>query len=325
MNKYRLKNIILFTALFLMAAPICAEEKYIGTYAGAFMKIPVGAPRAQALGDTGVSNTEGAEALFVNPAGIAATQMHEMSLAHMSWFQDYGGNYMAYLHPFQNNKWVFGANISYLKIDNFDNRLSGGEPVHDDIVVKHGYMTLSLAREFFMERLLVGGSVKGVLEDNYVKEYRNVVFDAGAILKIGRRLSLGFSSLNMSGGNDIVQLKRLGAAFRFNSYISANIEHKSYSDRDSVLASGVEISLPEELLQVGRVSLRAGYTPSDDLGKNRDDNMLDNLGMQELSGWAFGIGLYSAQAIGYGVGIDYTFAPAGALGKVSQLAVRFQF
>jgi hypothetical protein len=47
--------------------------------------------------------------------------------------------------------------------------------------------------------------------------------------------------------------------------------------------------------------------------------------MQELAGWTFGVGLYSAQALGYGVGLDYAFAPAGSLGKISQVAVRFQF
>ena len=326
MMKNRRNFFALFAVLFLTASVSYAtEEKDIGTDAGVFMKIPMGAPRAQSLGNTGVSNTEGAESLYINPAGIAASQMREIVMSHLSWFQDYSGNHAAYIHPFQNNKWVFGANVAYSTIENFDNRNEEGVPMNDDIVVRHGYITVALAREFFMERLLVGGSVKGILEDNYVKEYKNVVFDAGAILKIGRRLSLGLSSLNMSGGEDVVQLQRLGAAFRFNSYITVNVEHKSYSDRDSIIAGGVEVTLPEELLQVGRVSIRAGYSPSDDLGKNRDDKTLDTLGMQELAGWSFGVGLYSAQALGYGVGLDYSFAPSGSLGKISQVAVRFQF
>ena len=85
------------------------------------------------------------------------------------------------------------------------------------------------------------------------------------------------------------------------------------------------MTLPEELLQVGKVSIRAGYSPSDDLGKNRDDKTLETLHIQEMAGWSFGIGLYSAQALGYGVGMDYTFVPSGALGKISQISIRFQF
>lgn len=324
-NKAR--NFLFFFAVLLMAAApsFASENKDIGTEAGVFMKIPMGASRAQSLGNTGVSITEGAEALYVNPAGIAASQMRELGLAHLSWFQDYSANHLAYVHPFQTNKWVFGANVSYASIEHFDNRDESGVPMNDDILVRHGYATASLAREFFMEQLLLGGSVKAVLEDNYVKEYKNIVYDFGAILKIGRRLSLGMSSTNISGGKDVVQLQRLGAAFRFNSYLHVNVENKTYSDRDTILAGGVELTLPEELLQVGRVSLRVGYSPSDDLGKNRDDKTLETFGMQEMSGWSFGFGLYSQQALGYGVGIDYAFVPAGALGKISQLSVRFQF
>ena len=324
-NKAR--NFLFFFAVLLMAAApsFAIENKDIGTEAGVFMKIPMGASRAQSLGNTGVSITEGAEALYVNPAGIAASQMRELSLAHLSWFQDYTANHLAYVHPFQTNKWVFGANVSYASIENFDNRDESGVPMNDDILVRHGYATATLAREFFMEQLLIGGSIKAILEDNYLKEYKNIVYDFGAILKIGRRLSLGISSANISGGKDVVQLQRVGAAFRFNSYLQVNAENKSYSDRDTILAGGVEITLPEELLQVGRVSLRVGYSPSDDLGKNRDDKTLETFGMQEMSGWSFGFGLYSQQALGYGVGIDYAFVPAGALGKISQLSVRFQF
>ena len=318
--------LFLFTAAVLVSsAAYASENKSIGTDAGVFMKIPFGSPRAQAMGNTGVSNTEGGEAMFVNPAGIAAAQMREVSLAHLSWFQDYAANHLSYIHPFQTSKWVIGANVNYASIEDFDNRDESGIPMYDDIFVRHGYVTVALAREFFMERFLVGGSVKGVLEDNYYKEYKNVVFDAGAILKIGRRLSLGVSMLNIGGKDDIVQMQRLGASFRFNSYVSANVEQKKYSDRDAVTAGAVEITLPEELLQVGRVSLRAGYSPSDDLGKNRDDKTLDTFGMQEMSGWSFGFGLYSSQALGAGMGIDYAFVPSGALGKISQISVRFQF
>ena len=318
--------LILFVTFLLAGAPLSASEnKSIGTDAGVFMKIPFGAPRAQALANTGVSNAEGAEALFLNPAGIASNQMREISLAHLSWFQDYSANHVSFIYPFQTSKWVMGANVNYASIEDFDNRDESGVPLNDDIFVRHGYITVSLAREFFMERLLIGGSVKGVLEDNYDEEYKNIVFDAGAMLKIGRRLSVGCSLSNINGDDDIVQMQRLGASFRFNSYVSANVEQKKYSDRDAVTAAAVEVTLPEELLQVGRVSLRAGYSPSDDLGKNRDDRALDTFGMQETAGWSFGFGLYSAQALGYGVGIDYAFVPAGALGKISQLSVRSQF
>lgn len=320
LNTFAILSTLLFT---YMCAPAYAERNNVGTDGGVFMKLPIGTPRAQAMGNTGVANTEGGEALGINPAGIAGSQMREISFSHLSWFQDYGGNYLSYIHPY--GQWVLGANVAYMTIDDFDVRDQSGVKKPSDVTVRNGFATASLARGFFMERFMLGASIKGVLEDNYTKKYNNVVFDAGAILKIGRKISLGMAVSNMSGRDDVVQIQRMGGTFRFNSYLSVNVENKNYSDRGSLLAGGVEVSLPEELLQVGKVSLRAGYTPSDDLGRNRDDDTMESFGMQELSGWAFGFGLYSAQALGYGVGIDYTYAPYAALGKTSQIAVRFQF
>ncbi len=55
-----------------------------------------------------------------------------------------------------------------------------------------------------------------------------------------------------------------------------------------VSGGGVEFNLPEELLQVGRVSMRVGYTAADSYGKNYEDKTLDTLGLSKASGWAFG-------------------------------------
>jgi hypothetical protein len=232
---------------------------------------------------------------------------------------------MSYVHPIGQS--VIGINLAYYGLKNFDVRDSDGKPQYGaEVKVRNGYASLAAAKGFFLEKFLVGASVKEVLEDNYSKEYRNLVFDLGAILRLGRKFSVGWAGQNFSGrAHQVVKVQRLGAAFAFNPFITAALEQKSYSDRKAVLGGGVELSLPEELLQVGRVSLRAGYTPGDDVGKNTDDKTLDSLGMSDTSGWAFGVGIYSAQALGYGMGFDYTFMPYGALGKASQLALKLQF
>jgi hypothetical protein len=311
-------------ALLFYGAAQAAETK-IGTEGAAFMKIPTGSPRVQALGNCGVSLVEGGEALGINPAGIASAQMREFSFSYLSWIQDYSGQYMSYVHPIGQS--VIGVNLAYYGIKNFDVRDSEGKPQFGtDVKVRNGYATLGIAKGFFMEKFLVGASAKEVLEDNYSKEYKNLVFDFGAILRMGRKLSLGWAGQNFSGkAHQVVKVQRLGAAFAFNPFLTLALEQKTYSDRKGRLGGGVEISLPEELLQVGRVAMRVGYTPGDNLGKNTDDKTLDSLGMTDTSGWAFGVGLYSAQALGYGMGFDYTFVPFGALGKSSQLALKFQF
>ncbi|OGR68824.1 MAG: hypothetical protein A2081_01070 [Elusimicrobia bacterium GWC2_61_19] len=321
-----MKNIFFSAgAVLLFWGALQAAETKIGTEGAAFMKIPTGSPRVQALGNCGVSIVEGGEALGINPAGIASAQMREVSFSYLSWIQDYSGQYMSYVHPIGQS--VIGVNLAYYGIKNFDVRDSEGKPQFGtDVKVRNGYATLGIAKGFFLEKFLVGVSAKEVLEDNYSAEYKNLVFDFGAILRVGRKLSLGWAGQNFSGkAHQVVKVQRLGAAFAFNPFLTLALEQKAYSDRAARLGGGVELSLPEELLQVGRVALRVGYTPGDNLGKNTDDKTLDSLGMTDTSGWAFGVGLYSAQALGYGMGFDYTFVPFGALGKSSQLALKFQF
>lgn len=321
-----IKNLVLALAIALpLRAPAAAADSKVGTEGAAFLKIPTGSPRAQALGNTGVSILEGGEALGINPAGIASSQMREFSFSYLSWLQDYSGQYMAYVHPIGQS--VVGVNLAYYGIKNFDVRDAEGVPQYGaDVRVKNGYASLGLAKSFFMEKFLVGVSAKEVLEDNSSVKYQNLVFDAGAILKIGRKLSIGWAGQNFSGkAHQVVKVQRLGGAWTLNPFLTVTAEQKTYSDRSGKTGFGVEITLPEELLQVGRVALRVGYTAGDNMGKNVDDKTLNSLGMNDVSGLAFGVGIYSAQAMGYGMGLDYTMAPYGSLGKSSQLALKFQF
>jgi len=322
------KSLTLLAAAALRLAPLpraYSADSDIGMDGAAFMKIPTGSPRVQALGNNGVSLVEGGEAMNVNPAGIASAQMREASFSYLSWIQDYSGQYMSYVHPIGQS--VIGVNLAYYGIKDFDVRDTEGKPQYGaDVKVRNGYASISIAKGFFLEKFLVGVSAKEVLEDNYTTEYKNLVFDVGAVLRLGRKLSLGWAAQNMSGKkHQVVKVNRLGGAFAFNPFVTLALEQKSYSDRKGRLGGGVELNLPEELLQVGRVALRAGYSPSDSMGKNMTDKTLDSFGLNDVSGWSFGVGLYSAQALGYGIGFDYTLAPYGALGKASQMALRFQF
>jgi len=319
------KAILAAGAVLVFSAAVYAADAKIGTEGAVFLKLPTGSPRAQALGNSGVSIIEGGEAMGINPAGIASAQMREFSFSYMSWIQDYSGQYMSYVHPIGQS--VIGVNMAYYGIKGFDVRDEEGKPQYGaDVKVHNGYTSFSIAKGFFLEKFLVGVSAKEVLEDDSVNTYKNLVFDMGAILRLGRKLSLGWAGQNFSGkAGQVVKVQRLGGAYAFNPFLTTVLEQKSYSDRKGKLGGGVEISLPEEVLQVGRVAMRVGYCPADNTGKNMTDKTLDTLGMNSVSGWSFGIGIYSAQALGYGMGFDYSLAPYGALGKASQMSLRFQF
>jgi len=311
--------------ILILAPAAWAANTDAGTVGAVFMKIPTGSPRAQALGNCGVSVVEGSEAMTINPAGIAASQMREFGFSYLSWFAGYSGQYLAYVHPVGQS--VIGLNVASYGIDNFDVRDAEGVPQYSqDVKVRHGYTSLTFAKSFFLERVLAGASFKGVLEDNHSAQYRNFVFDGGIIIKLGRKLSIGWAGQNFSGKKDqVVKIQRLGLGYAFNPFLTVIAESKTYSDSGNKIGGGFEFNLPEEVLQVGRVTFRAGYTGADSYGKNYEDKTLDTLGLTSVSGWAFGMGIYSAQAMGFGMALDYAMVPYGALGKSSQLMLKFQF
>ena len=146
----------------IYAPALYALDANAGTYGAAFMKIPTGSPRTQALGNCGVSIVEGTEAMSINPAGVASSQMREAGFAYLGWFQDYSGQSLAYVHPVGQS--VVGVNVAYYGITGFDVRDQNGIPQYgDDVKVRNRYATLTLAKSFFLERLLLGVSAKSVM------------------------------------------------------------------------------------------------------------------------------------------------------------------
>lgn len=321
-----MKNKILtgITLLALSVSFVYCDE-LAGTKGGAFMKIPGGSARVQGLGNNGCSLVEGADAMNINPAGIAMAQMREVNFSYINWFADYTGKYISYVEPIGQS--VIGLNLSYFSIDGFDARDQQGIPQSSiDIKVRHIYGSVAIAKSFFLERLSIGVAAKGIIEDNYLTEQKSVVYDAGALLKLSRKFSIAWASQNLSGNKDkVVQLTRFGFTWKINPFWTATVDQKKYTDSKSKVGVGIEFNLPEELLQVGKITFRAGYTDSSNYGKNYDDKTLDKLGLTKASGWSFGVGIYSAQAYGNIYSLEYSLQPFGALGKSSQLTFKFQF
>ena len=316
--------LILMGAACFGAGSLYAIDDKAGTGAGAFMKLGLGCPRAQALGRAYTALAEGGEALAWNPAGIALSQQREAYFSHLSWLGDYSGNYLAYIQPI--GQTVIGANFAYLSMNGFDVRDANNIPQPSDSVdVQHGFATLAVSRAFFTEHLALGASAKRISENNDGDEYTNLVFDFGAKLRMGRILSLGWAMQNVGNSDEVVQVTRYGAAVNLTSYVTVSGELEQPTDNRRRLGMGLEIHLPEELLQVGRFSLRLGYYDSDDHGKNYDDDFLKRFSLDQTSKVSFGFGLYTSEVFGYGVGLDYAMVPYGALGKTSQIALRFQF
>ncbi|MFH1618612.1 MAG: hypothetical protein ABIG11_01765 [bacterium] len=313
-----------FFILILRPGVSFAIDSRAGTSGATFLKLGAGSPRAQALGRAYVALAEGPDAMVWNPAGIASSQLKEVQFSYLNWLQGYSGQYLGYVHPV--GQTVLGVNIASFGMDGFEVRDEQGFLLQNEIVrVQDGFASLNAARSFFLERFLVGANIKGISENNDGTKHTAVVFDAGALLKIGRRLSLGWAVQNMGGNtDDVARIHRFGAAVKAFPFLTLSVENEAACDNRSRIGIGAEIILPEQLLQMGKVSFRAGYFSSDSYGQS-DDGMLKRLNLDRSSGFSIGFGLYTAEIFGYGLGLDYAMVPYGALGKSSQVSLRFQF
>lgn len=322
-NKRVSKNIISVLVLVLFSVSVYAIAPEAGTDAGAFMKIGLGSPRAQALGRAYSAMASGADSLYWNPAGIAGTKEKEIFAAHLQWIEDYTGNTIAYVQPL--GQAVMGVNLAYMTIEDFDEMDPLGIPVPSDTRVQHSFAGITLATGIFKKSINLGGTVKRVSENNGDNEHVSVVFDMGAQIKLGKLVSFGGAYQNMGGGDDVVQIVRYGAAVNFSRYITIAAELEDPSDNKARVGVGFEFNLPESILQLGKFSLRLGYYDHDDMGTNREDDWLKNLNLDKTSKLSFGFGLESKELFGYGFGLDFAFMPSGALGKAMQVAVKFIF
>jgi len=108
------KKILFISFIFLLLASttFAGDISRIGTTSGSQLLIPVGA-RSIALGSAVVSEVKGAEAIYYNPAGMAATTKSEILFNNMTYIADIKVNYFAGLFS-GGNIGSFGLSIKSL-------------------------------------------------------------------------------------------------------------------------------------------------------------------------------------------------------------------
>ncbi len=320
---------IVLAGLFVgvLSTHALAIHRNAGTSAGAFLKIDAGAPRAQALGNAFVSVADGPEALFWNPAGAASATTREVQFTYLDYLQGYKARTLAYLQPI--GKTIIGLTVNYMDMDNFDFRDEWGNLNPEvGVPVQNFVGSLSIARGFFNQHLQLGGTAKYITERLYNgsghNHYDNVGFDAGAKLRIGSWLGLGGALVNLGDKDEMPRGWRAGADLN-TRYFTISGEYMKYTDDKARYGVGLEVHIPEDLLQVARFDLRVGYYTRDNTGINTEDSWVKQVGLEETSRVSFGFGIYSSELFGYGASIDYAVTPFGALGTSQQIAVSLQF
>lgn len=318
-----------FAALSLLAlfaaASARAADSNAGTSGANFMKIGQGSARTMAMGGAYVALAEGSDAMAWNPAGLAVTQQRELGFSYLRYVQGVDSPlYLGYAHPMGRTTW--GANLSYISVSGFDVRDANGVPqANKEVGVRDGMMSVGIARSFWYEKLFLGSSLRVVHEDIAGAVKDTLVGDVGAILKPNPTLSLGFALQNFGAGSgNVARITRAGAGVRLGDFVTVALELSKASDSGARVGLGGEFQLPEEYLDVGQLSFRLGYRNSDTLGQSTDET-LKSLRLDRSSNLSFGFGMYTSQAFGYGVSLDYAFVPYGALGTVDQISVKLKF
>jgi hypothetical protein len=310
-----------------------ANESASGTSGAQFLKIGQGSARSMALGGAFVALAEGSDAMTWNPAGLAATQQREFAFSYLRGLQGLDSPvYLGYAQPVGRTTW--GANFGYMT-DSLANgngigapaevRDANGVPSAATVNARDGYGAIGVGRSFWYEKLFLGGAVREIHEDIAGSAHNTIAGDFGAILKPTNALSLGFALQNFGANTaDVARIMRGGAALRLNDFMTFTGELSRASDSGNRLAIGGEFQLPEEYLDLGQLTMRVGYHTGDGYGKSYDGT-LKSLHLDQSSGLSFGFGVYTSQAFGYGLSLDYAFVPYGALGTVDQLAFKLKF
>ena len=323
----KLKVLIACATVSLCGVNAFAINSNAGTSAAAFLKIDAGTPRAQALGNAYVSIADGPEALFWNPAGAASATTREIQFTYLDYLQGYKSRTLAYLQPI--GRTILGVTLNYMDMSGFDFRDWQGRPQPEvGIPVQNFVGSVSLARGFINQKLQLGATAKYITEKlangNGNNHYDSVGFDIGAKLRLVNWLGLGGALVNIGDKEDMPRGLRLGADLN-TRYFTVSGEFMKYRDDKARYGVGLEIHIPEDLLQVARFDLRVGYYTRENTGTNEDDGWVHDIGLEETSRVSFGFGIYSAELFGYGASIDYAVTPFGALGTSQQFAISVQF
>lgn len=318
------KAFLVLSILFLAVPARCIDPE-AGTGGASFLKLGQGSARAMALGRSYVAIAEGSDALTWNPAGLALTQQKELAYSYLRYIQDVDSPlYLAYAHPMGRTVW--GANLAFLSVSGFDIRDANGVKQDDTASqVRDGFGTIGLARSFWYEKLFIGGALRMVHEDIAGSVHDTMVGDIGGLLKPNNVFSFGFAVQNFgSGAENVPAVTRGGAAARLGEFMTLSLELNKAADSGTRVGLGAEFSVPEQYLEVGQLTFRVGYYNTDNLGQSFDDTV-KSLRLDRTSGLSFGFGLYTSQAFGYGLALDYAFVPYGALGTVDQISLKFKF
>lgn len=336
--------------VFLLAMPalliaLCGSaragsDERKGTGGALEMRIPVG-PRGTALGPAVVSSTEGIEALFWNPAGLAGMSGTEAMFSNTQYFADMQVNFVGIATQVGG----FGAVGLSVKALNVGEILvtteSAPEGTGETIDPTFTVIGLSYAREF-TDRVRFGGTVSFVNEAIKSVSASGIAFDFGVLYATGwRTLNLGLAMKNFGttmqfdgdelGSSQIISsadpsasprtLRSTTSKFEMPSYFSLGASYDLVDNSQYQLKAmgafqnnnfvGDNLAAGLEWVYRKQLALRASYmgsiTSTLDLASGNESVEFDS-GDDLYAGWALGASA-GLQAGGTHFDVDFSYRP----------------
>ena len=326
-------------ALVLASGPAAAQTN-TGTTLGSFLEIEPGA-RVAAMGNAGVSASDGVHSLYYNPASAGRVRSSEVMFTHAAWIADIAYDYAAVAIPVGNWGTSF-ASVTSLNSGEIDVRtvnqpLGTGERYSvNDIAIALGF-----ARQI-SPRFSAGGQVNFVQETIWHSSAGMTTISIGTLYRISEKgLRIG-SSLSNFGTRG--QFNGRDLRFTYDANTSSNGDNSTlpatqFTDAFAVpVTFRVGLGLPVELSSDQKLLFEAdAFHPNDNsesvsLGGEYTLNDLFSLraGWQNLFlkdsevGGTAGLGL-AGRVDTWRYRCDYAWADQGRLGHTHRLTLGVVF
>jgi len=162
----------------------------MGTAGAQELRIPVSA-RGIALGDGIVADVSGVEALYYNPAGIAAGGGMQVYLSHLEYIADMDKNYVAAVTKTAYG--TVGVSVDVLSIGDIE-ETTEERPDGTGRIFSPNFTAVGLSyARFLTDAVSAGGTVKLISEKILQESATGVAFDVGVQYRPGwKSLRLGF-------------------------------------------------------------------------------------------------------------------------------------
>jgi len=193
-NKVLLVSIIF---LLLISFGFAGDIARQGTSSASELLIPVGA-RSIAMGGATVSNITGAEAMFYNPAGMAASNKSEVLFNNMNWIGDINLNYLAATF---NGESIGTFGLSFKSLDFGDiEETTEDYPDGTGNTYSPSFIIVGLSySRMLTEKITAGITTKYIHEGILQTEASTIAFDLGVQYSFNNNLRLGVVMKNVGG------------------------------------------------------------------------------------------------------------------------------